>query len=440
VRTRAGRGLVGLAAGLVAVGLAAFLYPPVAWLVPAVLLAALALSAADLAQLRKHSAAVQAQRTLPPSVARGTPFEVRVRLSNRSAAQLESEVRDVLPAEAQPAYWSARGPLAAAQDTVWRYTVCIPTRGRYTFGPLWVRFIGRFRMLEGQRALACTGSVKVLPESALPQGSLAAQLGLDPRPLARLAHARLRGEGMEFESLSEFREGDDPRRIDWRSSARLRRLMVRRYQLEHHRDVVILVDCGRLMGASAGTGSKLDRAVDAALRLSRLVLEEGDRCGLGLFDDQVLGLLPPQGGRGAHQVILEALYDVQSRWRETNFSPMFARLQRRQAKRSLIVVLSDLVDAETSEQFRGALAALAKRHVVVFAALQTPLLGEVVRAPVNDALDVARKAVALRLLRQREKALLAVDRSGVHLLDVEPEQLTVPLLNRYIQLRERNLV
>jgi uncharacterized protein (DUF58 family) len=174
--------------------------------------------------------------------------------------------------------------------------------------------------------------------------------------------------------------------------------------------------------------------------LSRVALGEGDRCGLGIFDDQVLGYLPPISGPRAFQTLTESMYNVQSRWRESNFAAMFATLQMRQAKRSLVVILSDIVDEDTSERFRSALASLGRRHVVIFAALKTPLLWEILNAPIGALRDVSQKAVVMRLLRERERALHSVRRTGIHVLDVEPVQLTVPLVNQYIELRERNLL
>jgi uncharacterized protein (DUF58 family) len=246
--------------------------------------------------------------------------------------------------------------------------------------------------------------------------------------------------GIEFESLAEYRLGDDPRRIDWRATARHCRPIVRRFQVEQHRDLMLVVDCGRLMGADVEKGTKLDCAVDAALMLGRLALESGDRCGLGVFDDRVLGYLPPVSGRHAMRTLTGCVYNLQSHWRESDFSLMFSALQTRQRKRSLVVILSDIVDAQTSGRFRSSLATLAHRHVVVFAALRTPLLASLVRAPVDTLLDGFRKTVAFRVLREREKAVHSIRRSGVHVLDVEPTELTVPLINQFVALRQQNIL
>ncbi|MGB6044529.1 MAG: hypothetical protein WBF93_15325, partial [Pirellulales bacterium] len=109
-------------------------------------------------------------------------------------------------------------------------------------------------------------------------------------------------------------------------------------------------------------------------------------------------------------------------------------------KRSLIVVISDIADVETSRRFRTSLASLATRHVVLFAALKTPRLRQIVHAPVDTVLDGSRKAVTFRILREREQAIHSLRRSGVQVLDVEPDQLSAPLINQFIELRQRNVL
>jgi uncharacterized protein (DUF58 family) len=119
---------------------------------------------------------------------------------------------------------------------------------------------------------------------------------------------------------------------------------------------------------------------------------------------------------------------------------MFAEVQARQQKRALIVVLSDVVDAETSVRYRASLFKMAQRHVVLFAALQTPLLREVIESALTNLHDGFKKAVAFKLLQEREQAIHELRRGGIHVIDVEPSQLTAPLINRFIELRGANLL
>jgi uncharacterized protein (DUF58 family) len=425
----------------VALSLAAFAWPAAAWLIPALVAAACVLAVFEYRGLKRAFAAISVTRALPPVAGRDRPFPVRLTLTNSGGERWQGVVRDVLPAGIEPAVWSIPVMLAPGG------TPCeiarefrIPRRGLFEFGPVWVRLRGRYGLLEAQQACASPGEVKVLPEGFFASQELAKSAADEIRMLDKLLQSRQHGVGTEFESLSEYREGDDPRRIDWRTTARYGRLIMRRFQIERHRDLMILVDCGRLMGSEAGRGTKLDCAVDAALMLGRVALRGGDRCGLGIFDNQVLGYLPPVSGAQALRVLTECSYQLQSRWQESDFSAMFAALQARQAKRALIVVLSELSDAQTSLRYRASLARLTRRHVVLFAALRTPLLRRLQLAPVRSLVDGSRTAVVCRVLREREEAIHALRHAGVHVLDVEPEQLTVPLINRFIELRQGNLL
>lgn len=437
---RPGRNLPVCALALLLLGLVAAWFRPVAWTIPLVILFAVALALRDWLTLRATIAGMEARRRIPSTVARGALFEGVLALRHPLPLAVSGEIRDVFPVAALPAVWRSAFRIPAGETVELRYSAQVPIRGRHTFGPLYVRLVGPFGLLERSRRLDVTDEVRVLPEGVVSNDEIRKQAMDDRRFLGLLTRNRLRGDGLEFESLAEFRPGDDPRRIDWRATARHKRLIARRFQLEQHRDIMILIDCGRLMGSDAGRGTKLDRAVDSALLLGHVALNKGDRCGLAVYDDQVRGFLPPQSGNRAFRILTESVFDVQSQWRESNFGLVFAALQARQRKRALIIVLSDLVDTDTSDRFRAAVASLARRHVVLFAALQTPTLREILEGPTDSVEEAARKAVTLRLLQERERAIASLRRSGVFVLDVEPDRLTIPLVNQYIELRERNLV
>ena len=436
---RPGTSLLWLLASLSCASLIGFVQAKLLWLLVPPLLIAVVLSILEYRAIQLALTGLRLKRRLPGVVGRGLPFSVSIELSGSGDRGLRAQVRDEVPNEARPRLWVSEIVLPASQPVSIANTFSVPVRGRYQFGPAWVRLRGPLRLVEAQRTFASTDLIQVLPESLVSREELAKDAADELRLLDKLRNSRHHGAGTEFESLEDFRAGDDPRRIDWRATARMRRPVVRRFQIERHRDVMVVIDCGRLMGADAGQGTKLDCAVDAALRVIRVALAGGDRCGLGIFDDQVLGFMRPVGGKVAFPTLLTALYDVQSRWRETDFSPMFARLQARQAKRSLVIVLSDVIDAQTSGRYRTSLATLAARHTVLFAALRTPLLRQLVEAPVDTLTDGFKKAVVFRTLKEREQAIHSLRRGGVHVLDIEPDLLTVGLINQFVELRQSNL-
>ncbi|MBL8851977.1 MAG: DUF58 domain-containing protein [Planctomycetaceae bacterium] len=399
---------------------------------------ALVLCALDFAALRRSFGTVAFQRRHPQVVGRNLPFEVEWTITGAEPLPAGA-LRDESPTNAAQRFVFL--PFANGHRTLKLAELQrLPTRGVHTLGPAWLRLTGPAACLEAQRQIGPTSDVKVLPEQYASRDELIKLTGDEIALLDKQVFTRQKGAGTEFESLSEYRQGDDPRRIDWRTSARQGRPIVRRYQIERHRDVMIVIDCGRLMGTQTERGSKLDCAVDAGLLLGRVALQGGDRCGLALYDSEVRGYLPPIAGASSINALAECVYAAQIVWRESDFAPMFAALQRRQAKRSLLVIISDLVDAETSQYLRASLLRLQQRHVVLFAALRTSLLDRVIEEPVSTMLDGSRKAVTYRLMREREQALHTLHRAGVFVLDVEPTQLAAPLVNAFIGLRQRNLL
>ena len=416
-------------------------WSPLAWLTAIGVLTVAGAATYEALQLRPQLASLRVRRLLPVVAGRGLDFAVTWELEADASFPVHGELRDVLPNDAVPRLAIRSFTLTPKNR---RTTVTerfkIARRGRHSFGPLWVRLIGPRGLIEMQRACPSTASIRIMPEKFISREEVLKDEGAAPLLLDVKARSRQHGVGTEFESLVEYREGDDPRRIDWRATARRRRPVVRRFQIERHRDVMILIDCGRLMGSDALRGTKLDCAVDAGLILARTALAGGDRCGLVLFDNELRGYLPPVAGAAAVQSLAVAVFDVRSEFRETDFGPVFAALQTRQAKRSLIVVLSDVADAETSAQFQASLAGLSRRHVVLLAALRTPAIEQIIRAPLNSLLDGAEKAVAFRLERERRQTMQVLRKAGVFVLDVEPAQLTVPLVNRFLDLRSRNLL
>jgi uncharacterized protein (DUF58 family) len=418
----------------------AFVWPAMLWVMIAACIGLIAAAIADFRKLRPMVQGLRVSRRLPVNAARGLPLLSELTLHNEGKRAVSAMLRDVVPPAALegPEFTPLR--LAAGDREPVTARLTIPIRGRHRFGPAWARVVGPLGLLEMQRKFDSTGVVKVLPETYASRETLSQDQRARLLQLDKLTKARSHGAGSEFESLAEYRPGDDPRRIDWRTTARIRRPVIRRYQVERHRDVMIAIDCGRLMGASVGNGTKLDCAVDAALMLARVALQTGDRCGIAVFDDAVRGYLAPVAGASSIGPLAEQVYALDSKMRESDFGAMFADLQLRQPRRSLIVIISDLVDVETSERMRSSLSRLAQRHVVLLAALQTPLLTQSIQGEVTTMLDAARKGVAFRLLRQRQRALHSIRRAGIHVLDVKPSDLTVPLINQFIDLRSQDLL
>jgi uncharacterized protein (DUF58 family) len=437
---RPGKNLLRMTVALAVSSIVAFFWSPILIVLVALFVVVAAAAVREYGQLAQLLAGMSVERVLPPVIGRDAAFVAHLSVRNKNTSPILGELRDVLPPQVVPQLALRSISIPAGSMSVMEAVLRIPRRGRYEFGPVWIRLQGARGLLEAQKPFDCPGAIRVLPETFASREQMQKDMGADVRLLDQIQRTRQHGSGTEFESLHPYRLGDDPRRIDWRATARQQSLVVRHFQVERHRDVMIIIDNGRVMGADIGRGSKLDCAVDSALNLARVVLQSGDRCGIAAYDRKVLGFLPPLAGSSALRSLADCVYALQTQWYESDFTAMLTELRSRQAKRTFLIMLSDLGDAETSQRTCASLIQLQRQHLVLFAALRTPLLGRITREPIVAARDASRKAVAFRLTRDRRRALQALTHNGVHVVDVEPTQLTIPLVNQFIELRQRNML
>ena len=381
------------------------------------------------------------EREADEKLSLGADNPVRIRVRNASRVPLRLEVRDS-PPEGIP----DDQPTAAFQFTVPAggrhiavYHVTPRARGRYTFGDLYLRVHGRLGLVDRLLRLPMPADVKVYPnllETA--KFNLMARRGRLQQVGIRAA--RLQGAGREFESLRDYMPDDEMRRIDWKATARRGRLVARQYEVEKSQSVLLVLDVGRTMLAEIDGIQKLDYAINAALLLAYVATLAEDKVGLLVFADTVQAYLPPRKGRGQVYAILEALYNARATLAEPDYRGALTYLQSRWRKRSLLICFTDLWDPDSSRQTIAELAALQPRHLVAAVTLlDTKVLraaGQKIAAPET----VYEKAVALQVLEDRQKAVAALTQRGVLVVDSPADKLSVELVNRYLEVKERMLL
>ncbi len=405
---------------------------PLLWPVAAGALFMLALAASSDALALRREPALALERALPERAFVGRAAQIVIRVA--AAARARLELFEELPrdlAAADP-HW-ANLALAPGETRLLSYAVTPARRGDRALGRLLAFETGPLGLLR-RRSFAGAGAVlRVYPDTARIVGGEA----LDPRrrlELLGVRPARRRGEGMEFESLRDYVTGDDPRRVDWAASARRGRPVVRQYQHERNHVVLLALDASRLMGARVGERSKLDYAIDALLALAHTSQAAGDRVGLAVFDRALRSYVPPRSRRHGIGAFAEALRSVHPQLVEPDHLRFAQRLALLQRQRSLVVVLTDFVEAE-SARLIDPFAALAKRHRVLVVAVRDPIFASLDAAAAAPPAQLYQRLVLDDLLHERETALLGLRRCGVATLDLAPDQITAPLLNRFLAMR-----
>jgi uncharacterized protein (DUF58 family) len=263
----------------------------------------------------------------------------------------------------------------------------------------------------------------------------------DRLSLVGLRRTRRIGQDNEFERLRDYTLDDNYKHIDWRSTARRGKLTVKDFQANQSQRVLFLVDCGRMMtGTSAGI-SLLDHAFNAALMLSYVALRKGDSVGLLCFADEIQAFVPPRGGMNQMNRLLHASFDRFPHLVESRYDEAFVYLNSRCRKRSLVILITNVIDEVNSHQIGRYLTSLVGRHLPLGVLLRDHAIFDAAAAPqLDDDATLYRAAAAGEIVAWRRGVLADLERQGVLSLDVFPEQMTAPLVNRYLEIKARHLL
>lgn len=418
---------------LVALGFAAWL----PWVVVGLVVGAALLDALWMAP----GAALTAHRELPARLGVGARNRVRVVVSNASDRPVEVRVRDEVPLRLQPEPEAVSTVVAAGVEAWVDYAVYPRSRGAVDLGWICLRWRGPLGLVLAQKRVE--PAVDARTARVYPSYVDYGRFILESRiKLRREGPQRLRiaQRADEFESLREYVPGDDARRVDWKATARRRRLIARNYEEERSKDILILIDAGRMMAPEANGLTKLDRAINAALMIATVAAERKDRVGLFVFADEPLVFIPPAHGKAQISRFMDALYDVQVRLVEPDFPRAFGYLKSKHRKRGMIIMFTDLIDSEASAQLIGHVSAITRQHLPLFISIRDQSLEEASAAPIDQVRDVYRRAVAEQVIHDRDVALAQLRNRGATVMDVAPDRLTIEAVNRYILLRRTGQV
>ncbi|MBX3474078.1 MAG: DUF58 domain-containing protein [Planctomycetes bacterium] len=369
-------------------------------------------------------------RKLPAEVGVGAPMTQTLNLSNLGTARLHGQLLDILP----PSFEGERAPLSFAlapdEAMAWDASLSATDRGQFSLEHATAVVRGPLRLMRRVIRLSAPATVCAIPGiEVLHSNQLILKAAQDAD--AGISRSRGIGRGGEFESLAPYVPGDPPQSVDWKAFARTGQLAVRRYVPERRRNIMLACDAGRLMGARVGGRRKVDLALQALVKVAAAALHRGDLVGLMIFDGSIRAMVPPRGGGGQLARIVRASLGVSSAHTETAFTSAFVHMNHALSRRSLVVLATDFDNVASGWELQRNLAQIGRRHFALVAAMRDPVYHEILRRPVTGTPDAYRQLAALTLMEERQEILNRIHATGVYLVDAEPAELDVPLLNLY---------
>ncbi len=321
--------------------------------------------------------------------------------------------------------------------TTYTYELVPTRRGLVAFGDLDYRVRGPLGLAWAQKRLPARLEIHCMPHLA---NARAADLA-ERRALLRQAGShrfRWRGAGATFESFREYNAQDDVRWVDWKATARLGRPISRNFQIERHQQVVVLVDASRALTTYCGRRTKFDAMLEAAILLARITLGQGDDLGLMVFDDQVELYLHPRRERSQLKAVIEGLYTLEPRLVEPNYELALTLAAKRNTRRTLFILLTDLTVVEAARRMLQYSRVLTPRHLFLVVTIADETLEENELREPRTAEELYRVGVAAGLMRERTILLEELRRSGVEVLDSRADQVATRAVERYLDLKRRN--
>ncbi len=379
-------------------------------------------------------------REVPGSIGVGDRVEAKYVVTNFTARPLLVTLTDLLPVQLERESGSEPQVVPGLGSRDFGFAVTGVARGGAGLGPIGVRATTKLGLVGVRMLVEPDDAVRVVPSVSGVRRFrlLAMQHRLETVGVRQL---RRKGEGRGFAGLREYAAGDDPRTIDWKATAKRAKFIVREFTVERSQSVFTLIDAGRSMTQLAGRFTRFEQALSAALVLTDIAVNAGDRVGTLVFDDEIRGFVPADRSRGALQAVRDVLTPVQASSREPDYATAFRFLAAHQRKRALVVLFTDVLDTRASQALIAHVSRGAQRHLVLVVALRNDEISAAAQPRVDGSTALAFEAAAAEeLIQGREEALERMRRTGAVVIDVSPKQMTAAVVNRYLELKARGAV
>ena len=443
-RLKPGKNLFILLALLCLIGVLVSIWPELLWLWNSSVILSAVIVMIDFFRLYGMKQ-FQIERESPGKMSLGLWHDIKLTLHYKSGAfsaeALSLKVFDLYPVNCEYRHLPQQLILKSGEWATMEYQIKPLKRGNEQFlgvqcliNSPWRFWVRNYYVDETSSAMVYPNFAAISQYALLATENRLSQLGI--------RKIRRRGEGLDFNQLREYREGDSLRQIDWKATSRLRKLISREYQDEKDQEILFLLDCGRRMLSHDDELSHFDHTLNAMLLLSYVALHQGDAIGFSTFgtgdeedgDGQSQRWFPARKGMATIQSLLNSVYDLHARAVTPDYTQAVTQLLLRQKKRALIIVLTNLRD-EDSHDLLNALQLLKRKHLVILASLKEQALEQVMDKSVDNFSDALLLASTCDYQAQRKKMFENLHARGVNYLDVAPDKLAVRLVNRYLDIK-----
>jgi len=378
-------------------------------------------------------------RMLPEKFSNGDSNDIHITIENYYAFTIHTHTIDEIPFQFQLRNFNIRKKIQAKQSIDFAYSLRPTERGEYSFGNLNIFVSSLLGLVSRRYTFDANDMVSTYPGFLqLKKYDLLAF----SNHLQQYGSKKVRrvGYSMEFEQIKEYVQGDDIRTLNWKATAKKNALMVNQYQVERSQTIYMVIDKGRVMKMPFNGLSLLDYAINASLVLGNIVLKKDDRVGMFTFSNKVENRVVAEKRGSQMNKLLEALYNVETNFQESDFERLYVDVKKHLQHRSLIMLYTNFETMDGLYRQLPYLKAIAKNHLLVVVFFQNTELYAMTHHTAKNLQEVYDKAIAEKFILEKKLIVNELRKYGIYSLLTKPEDLTAESINKYLEIKTRGLI
>lgn len=386
-----------------------------------------------------YSSKIIAERILPEKFSNGDQNTIKYRLQSLYQFPVFIEVFDDLPVQLQIRDFKFSLTLNKNEVKEKTYEIRPVKRGVYHFefiNVLCYSKIGliqrRFKAYEPQNVGVYPSFIRLKETEMLAFMRSNQHFGL--KKLHRI------GNNKEFEQIKEYVSGDDYRKLNWKATARMNKLMVNEYQDERSQDVYQLIDMGRSMKMPFDGMTLLDYSINSALALGNVILKKNDKTGLLTYSTHVHTFIKSDNKKTQIHKLLQSLYAQKTLFQESNLEAVYTTLSKNTAGRSLLIIYTNYESVLSMERQLSILKKLSHQHLVLLVSFINSHLVEIAESNPKSTEEIYKKTLAEKTINEKKILMDQLNRYGIINFSVKPDELNIAVLNKYLEIKNRGLI
>jgi len=382
---------------------------------------------------------VTAERLCADRFSNGDDNKVSIKITNNRPYKIHVKLIDELPVQFQQRNWQYAVVLNSRETFSFVYFLKPVERGEYFFGVINLFFRGPLNMVIRHLTSGEEKKVAVYP-SYLQMRKFELMAQTDQLQFAGSRRLRKLGSSLEFEQIKEYVPGDDYRTVNWKATARKSALMVNNYIDERSQQIICVLDKGRSMKMPFEGMTLLDYAINSTLVLSNIVLMKQDKAGLLTFGKKPGQFLQPDKKPAQINLILETLYMQQTDFGDSDFEALYITIRYQLKQRSLLILFTNFESLYSMERQLPYLQQLSSHHPLLVVFFENTELTELQQQKAHNVEEVYTKTIANKFALEKRQIVKELQKHGIMSLLTPPQKLTANTINKYLELKERQVV